>query len=116
MKINPDSLTKLYYSIGEVADLFKVNTSLLRYWENEFKELSPRKKRGGIRLYTKDDIAVVLKIFNLTREEGYTIDGAKKALRSKKVTSNSVSDNLKRLESKMSMTLNKLRRVREQLK
>ena len=107
MKINPDSLTKLYYSIGEVADLFK---------ENEFKELSPRKKRGGIRLYTKDDIAVVLKIFNLTREEGYTIDGAKKALRSKKATSNSESDNLERLESKMTMTLNKLRRVRDQLK
>jgi DNA-binding transcriptional MerR regulator len=71
-------LTKLYYSIGEVAAMFDVNTSLIRFWEKEFPQLKPGKNNSGIRKYTKKDVEIFHKIYHLLKEEGYTIDGAKK--------------------------------------
>ncbi len=71
---------KLYYSIGEVSDLFGVSNSLVRYWESEFKQLKPQKNRRGDRKYTKKDIQVLETIYHLVKEEGYTIEGAKKVL------------------------------------
>lgn len=78
--IELDGLNKLYYTIGEVADMFDVNTSLLRYWESEFGQLKPRKKKGGVRLYTKSDIAKIQDIYILLKKRGFTIHGAKKQL------------------------------------
>jgi DNA-binding transcriptional MerR regulator len=80
-KINPNSLTKLYYSIGEVADLFEVNTSLIRFWEKEFSLIQPQKSKGGTRKYTPKDILNIDKVYSLVRQKGYTIEGAKKALK-----------------------------------
>ena len=67
----------LYYSIGEVADMFKVNTSLLRYWEKEFTMLHPKKNLKGERHYTKKDIEAFRVVYHLVKENGFTINGAK---------------------------------------
>lgn len=72
---------KLYYSIGEVAELFSVNTSLIRFWEKEFDVLKPKKNKKGNRLFTKDDVDNLHKIYRLVKKEGYTLDGAKKMLK-----------------------------------
>lgn len=76
-------LTKLYYSIGEVAAFFDVNTSLIRFWEKEFTIIQPKKNKKGNRLFTVKDIEHFNKIYQLVKMEGYTLEGAKKALKSK---------------------------------
>ncbi|MGV4414033.1 MerR family transcriptional regulator [Chryseobacterium sp. T1] len=78
MKINlPD---KLYYSIGEVARAFDVNASLIRYWEQEFPIIKPKKNKKGNRYFTPEDISNFKMIFHLVKEKGYTLDGARVAL------------------------------------
>lgn len=98
MKVDSKSLTKLYYSIGEVADMFDVSTSLIRYWESEFKHLSPQKNRRGDRRYTKKDIADIELIYSYVKEKGYTLDGAAKAIKEHKSKRFTKSDLIKRLE------------------
>ena len=75
---------KLYYSIGEVADIFKVNTSLIRYWEKEFKVIKPKKNKKGNRLFTQKDIDNFHLIFHLVKERGMTLTGAKNKLKENK--------------------------------
>lgn len=82
-KLADIQLTKLYYSIGEVAAIFEVNTSLIRFWEKEFTIIQPKKNKKGNRLFTVKDIEHFNKIYQLVKMEGYTLDGAKKALKSK---------------------------------
>jgi len=101
-KINvPDASTlakKLYYPIGEVAGWFNVNTSLIRYWEKEFKQLQPRKTRKGDRLFRAQDIEFLKQIYYLLREKKYSIDGAKTYLKNNKEKANkdlSLLNNLK---------------------
>jgi len=72
---------KLYYSIGEVAKIFEVNTSLIRFWEKEFDILKPKKNKKGNRLFTKDDLENLKRIFVLVKEKGFTLEGAKKELK-----------------------------------
>ena len=72
---------KQYYGMREVAKWFHVNQSLLRYWENEFDILKPRKTTKGNRLYSKKDIENFRLIYHLVKEKGYTLDGAKKKLK-----------------------------------
>jgi DNA-binding transcriptional MerR regulator len=83
MAYKEKEIEKLYYSIGEVADMLDVNTSLLRYWEKEFDMLSPRKNVKGDRFFTKEDIEKVKLIYHLVRDKGYTLEGAKTQLRTK---------------------------------
>ncbi|MGC6423255.1 MAG: MerR family transcriptional regulator [Flavobacteriaceae bacterium] len=73
---------KSYYSIGEVAKAFGVNTSLLRFWEKEFDSIQPKKKDSGVRKYTPEDVKNIQLVFHLVKEKGLTIDGAKKQLKS----------------------------------
>ncbi len=75
---------KLYYSISEVAGWFKVNTSLLRYWENEFDILQPRKTRKGDRLFRVEDIKNLELIYFLLRQRKFSIEGAKSYLKNHK--------------------------------
>ena len=84
-QINYEQLNKLYYSISEVADLFDVNASLIRFWEKEFKLLKPKKNAKGNRQFTVKDIANIDKVYTLVKEKGFTLEGAKKAMRSKDV-------------------------------
>jgi DNA-binding transcriptional MerR regulator len=72
---------KQYYSIGEVAGMFKVNTSLIRYWENEFDILEPRKNRKGDRFFKPIDIKNLQLIHDLLRRRKFTIEGAKEFIR-----------------------------------
>lgn len=74
---------KLYFTIGEVADMLKVNTSLIRYWEKEFGNIRPRKNRRGNRLFTAKDIESLKYIYHLVKEQGLTLEGAKKIISSK---------------------------------
>jgi DNA-binding transcriptional MerR regulator len=72
---------KLYYSIGEVARLFDVNTSLIRFWEKEFDVIRPKKNKKGNRLFTREDLASFRQIYQLVKEQGFTLEGAKKRLK-----------------------------------
>lgn len=85
---------KLYYSIGEVAKYFEVNTSLIRYWEKEFPILRPKKNKKGNRYFTPEDIKNLKIIYHLVKEKGYTLDGARIAL----TTNNKVSETVSLLD------------------
>ena len=74
---------KRYYSIGEVAKAFQVKPSLLRFWEKEFKEIQPKKKDGGSRKYTPENVQTIQFIYHLVKEKGMTLQGAKNQLQRK---------------------------------
>ena len=93
---------KLYYPIGEVAHWSNVNTSLIRYWEKEFKQIQPRKTRKGDRLFRVQDIELLKQIHFLLREKKYSIDGAKTYLKNNKEKAEkniAVLNSLKNLKS-----------------
>lgn len=74
---------KNYFAIGEVAKMFGVNTSLIRFWEKEFSIIKPHKDSSGKRLFTKKDVDNFHVIYHLVKEEGLTLDGARKRIKSK---------------------------------
>ena len=82
--LNTDKELKLYYSIGEVADMFGVNQSLLRFWEKEFPQISPRTIGRGIRQYRKEDVETIGLIYHLVKEKGMTLPGARQRLKDNK--------------------------------
>jgi len=91
--IEPDVITvpddeilfqKQYYSIGDVAAMFKENTSLKRYWENEFSILKPKKNKKGDRFFRPEDVKNLKMIYHLLRERKYTIEGAKEFIKNNK--------------------------------
>lgn len=77
-------IDKLFYSIGEVAKKYKVNVSLIRFWEKEFDILKPKKNKKGNRMFTKKDMENLDIIFHLVKERGFTLEGAKKKLKENK--------------------------------
>ena len=81
MPYKEKDIEKKYFTIGEVADLFKVAPSLIRFWETEFEMLNPKKNKKGNRQFTKEDIDAFRVIFHLVKEKGYTLQGAKEALK-----------------------------------
>ncbi len=74
-------IEKKYYTIGEVASLFGVATSLIRFWESEFDTIKPKKNRKGNRQFTKEDIESLKTIYHLVKERGFTLQGAKDMLK-----------------------------------
>jgi DNA-binding transcriptional MerR regulator len=81
MAYKEKEIEKLYYSIGEVAEMFTVAPSLIRFWESEFDIIRPKKNRKGNRQFTKEDINNVRLIYHLVKEKGFTLQGAKEMLR-----------------------------------
>jgi DNA-binding transcriptional MerR regulator len=77
-------IEKVYYTIGEVADMFGVNPSLIRFWEREFEQLSPKKNGRGNRVFNRKDLELFHKIHHLVKDKGFTLEGAKKILREKR--------------------------------
>jgi DNA-binding transcriptional MerR regulator len=77
-------IEKKYFSIGEVADMFKVAPSLIRFWESEFDTIQPQKNKKGNRQFTKEDIEQFRIIYSLVKEKGYTLAGAKELLKKDK--------------------------------
>ena len=75
---------RILFSIGEVAKTFKVNTSLIRFWEKEFDILKPKKNKKGNRLFTKQDVDNLHIIYHLVKERGFKLEGAKKKLKQNK--------------------------------
>ena len=96
---------KMYYSISEVADMFSVNESLLRYWEKEFPTMiQPKKGGGNIRQYKKEDIQNIRLIYHLVKERGMTLDGARKRLKVNKgaaVKTSEIVDRLKGVRAEL---------------
>jgi len=88
MPYKEKKVEKLYYSIGEVAEMFKVNTSLIRFWEKEFDVIKPKKNKKGNRFFTKQDIDNFQLIYHLVKEKGLTLNGARKKLRDNKEDAN----------------------------
>lgn len=80
MSYKEKTIEKSYYSIGEVAKIFNVNTSLIRFWEKEFDILKPFKNKKGNRYFTPEDIKTLEMIFYLVKEKGHTLQGAKDKL------------------------------------
>ena len=99
MQTLPD---KRYYSIGEVAKAFEVNTSLIRFWETTFDILKPKKNAKGNRKFTPEDIKNLQLIYHLVKEKGYTLDGAKDQLK----TLNKNFEVIKKLEKIKANLLN----------
>jgi len=90
---------KLYYSIGEVAQLFNVNASLLRFWEKEFEIIQPKKNKKGDRMYTRADVENFKVIYHLVKERGYTLQGANEKLKNNKQDTFDAIEMVKSLEN-----------------
>lgn len=84
MPYKEKEIEKLYYTIGEVAQMFNVNTSHIRFWSKEFDVIRPATNKKGNRLYTQSDIDNFRKIYHLVKEKGYTLKGAKSELKEMK--------------------------------
>ena len=105
---------KLYYSIGEVASVFDVNESLLRYWEKEFETIKPKKNAKGTRAYTKEDIEAIRQVYYLVKERKLTLAGAKKQLKDQRKTVSSqleIVDRLKRVKEDLLELKETLRQI-----
>ncbi|QLE01726.1 MerR family transcriptional regulator [Galbibacter sp. BG1] len=89
---------KLYYSIGEVAKAFDVNTSLIRFWDKEFDIINPKKNAKGNRKFTQEDIKNFSLIYHLVKERGFTLDGAKTHLKEQKQKTLSNFEIIRKLE------------------
>jgi DNA-binding transcriptional MerR regulator len=87
----PEIPRKRYFAIGEVSELCDVKPHVLRYWEQEFPQLKPVKRRGNRRYYQQDDVQMVRHIRSLLYEQGFTIGGARQRLRDTPKSANGVS-------------------------
>ena len=97
---------KLYYSIGEVADAFGVNASLIRFWEKEFEVLKPKKNAKGNRKFTPEDVKNLQLIYHLVKERGFTLEGAKTHLKEEKVETLTNFEIIRKLEHIKSELIN----------
>ena len=111
MPYKETKVEKLYYSIGEVAGMFKVNTSLIRFWEKEFDIIKPKKNKKGNRLFTQKDIDNFHIIFHLVKEKGMTLKGAKLKMKENKEDAEHNFEIIKSLEDIKEMLIE----VRESL-
>jgi DNA-binding transcriptional MerR regulator len=111
MAYKEKEIEKLYYSIGEVAEMFNVAPSLIRFWESEFELIQPKKNRKGNRQFTKEDIDHVRTIFHLVKEKGFTLQGAKEMLKN---DTQSVRDKMDMIDA-LKKVKHFLQEVREKL-
>lgn len=84
MSYKEPKIEKIYYSISELAEMFNVNTSLIRYWDKEFDIIKPSKNKKGNRMFTKEDVKNFHLIYHLVKERGLTLKGAKLKLKENK--------------------------------
>ena len=104
MAYNTSKDLKMYYSIREVAKMFNVNESLLRYWEKEFPIIAPRKAGGNVRQYRKEDIENIRLVYHLVKEKGMTLQGAKQRLKANKektIQTAEIVDRLKQIREEL---------------
>lgn len=111
MPLNPDKNLKRYYTIKEVSEMLEVPESTLRYWEKEFKEVSPKKTSSGIRQYTAADIEQIKLVKFLVHENSLTIKGAKKRIKEnpkKTLDVQMLADSLKKIRAELMAILDEL--------
>ncbi len=96
MAYREKEIEKLYFSIGEVAEILALAPSLIRFWESEFDIIKPKKNRKGNRQFTKQDIEKIRIIYHLVKEKGFTLQGAKEMLRN---DSQAVKDKMEMIDS-----------------
>jgi len=99
MPYKEPKIEKLYYTIGEVARMFNVNTSLIRFWEKEFEIIKPHKNKKGNRLFTPEDIENFHLIYHLVKEKGLTLKGAEKKMKENKEDTINNFEVVKRLKA-----------------
>jgi len=102
---------KRYYGIGEVAEAFKVNTSLIRFWEKEFDVIKPKKNAKGNRKFTPEDIKNLGLIYHLVKERGFTLEGAKTHLKEEKkqtISNFEIIQKLERVKAELTNLKNQL--------
>ncbi len=100
MPYKKPKIEKVFYTIGEVADMFQVKTSAIRFWENEFDVIKPQKNKKGNRLFSPEDIEQIKLIYYLVKERGLTISGAKQKLkdnREETIANHELVDRLKNI-------------------
>ena len=102
--LNKDKQLKIYYSIGEVAQMFGITESTLRFWEKEFPQLTPKKAGRNVRQYRKEDIETVKLIHHLVKERGMTLPGARQRMKDNR------EDTLRRFE-----LVERLKAIRQEL-
>ena len=103
-----------YYTIGDVAEYFGVNESTLRYWEDEFDIITPRRSSRGVRFYNQEDIDNVRLVYYLLKEKGLTLAGAKKQLRENRsgvIRSNEIISRLKSVREELCGIRNELAKI-----
>jgi len=106
MPYKEPKIEKLYYSIGEIAEMFAENVSLIRFWANKFDGIiNPKKNKKGNRFFTPEDIGNFNIIYNLVKERGMTLDGAKKRMIDNKEGENKNMEIVNKLESIKAMLL-----------
>jgi len=114
MPYKKPEIKKLYYGIGEVADIFEVNTSLIRFWEKEFDIIKPKKNAKGNRMFTEADVNNFFIIYHLVKERGYTLQGAKEKLRDNKEDTINQIEMVKSLENIKSFLLEMKDKIKAQ--
>ncbi|HBB92209.1 MAG TPA: MerR family transcriptional regulator [Bacteroidales bacterium] len=98
MPFKEPKIEKVYYSIGEVAEMLQVNTSLIRYWESQFDIIKPKKTPGGKRHYTLKDIEQIRLVYHLVKEKGMTLAGAQQKLRNNRAETDHTHEIVKKLQ------------------
>lgn len=98
MALNPNKKLKLYYSISEVAEMFDVTETLLRYWEKEFPTIAPKKAGRNVRQYTQEDIEAVRLVYNLVKVRGLKIAAAREIIKKNKEGAQNVTEVIDRLQ------------------
>lgn len=104
-------MKKLYYSIGEVSEITGIEPHVLRYWESVFKDLNPKKNKGGNRVYKEKDIEIIVKLKKLIKEKKYSTKGAKQVLENEtndQATEQDVPVDLKKDLQEIRLFLNKM--------
>ena len=112
---------RLYFNIGEVAELFQVNQSLIRYWEKEFELLQLKKNAKGNRLFSRSDIGILTQIYQLVKEDGFTLQGAKERLKMNAhlkgdLKSNSILNSVSNPHQEVVDTLKELKKILLEIK
>ncbi len=113
MPYKKPEIKKLYYTIGEVADIFDVNTSLIRFWEKEFDIIKPKKNKKGNRLFTEKDVDNFFIIYHLVKERGFTLQGAKDKLKENPEDTINQIEIVKSLENVRSFLVNLKAQIKE---
>ena len=99
MALNPNKTLKKYYAISEVAEMFGVSETLLRFWEKEFPSIQPRKSGRNVRQYTQEDIDEIRVIHNMVKVRGMKLAAAREALSKNRSRENSTTELLERLQT-----------------